>query len=53
LRAVTILAFAATGGVLPDVTWIYFALSQFPIDLAPQLPMPLARRLTGKGPPTG
>lgn len=36
---------AATSGVLPDGTWLYFALSQFPIYLAPLLLMPLARRL--------
>src|SRR3954453_11005694 len=28
---------AATGGALPALTWLYFALSQFPIYLAPQL----------------
>ena len=28
---------AATGGALPGLTWLYFALSQFPIYLAPQL----------------
>src|SRR5262245_39843600 len=36
---------AATGGVLPDLVWVYFGLSQFPIYLAPQLLAPLARRL--------
>lgn len=36
---------AATDGVLPGATWLYFALSQFPIYLAPQLLTPLARRL--------
>lgn len=36
---------AATGGALPDLTWLYFALSQFPIYLAPQLLRPLARRI--------
>ena len=39
------LMLAATGGVLPDMVWLYFALAQFPIFLAPQLLMPLARRL--------
>jgi len=40
------LMLAATGGVFPDPVWIYFALSQFPIYLSPQLLTPLARRLT-------
>ena len=39
------LMLAATGGALPDLTWLYFALSQFPIYLSPQLLRPLARRL--------
>jgi hypothetical protein len=39
------LMLAATGGALPDLTWLYFALSQFPIYLSPQLLLPLARRL--------
>jgi hypothetical protein len=39
------LMLAATGGVLPDFVWLYFALCQFPIYLAPQLLTPLARRL--------
>jgi len=42
------LMLAATGGALPDFVWLYFALSQFPIYLAPQLLKPLARRLTGR-----
>jgi predicted Na+-dependent transporter len=37
---------AATDGVLPGLTWLYFALSQFPIYLAPQLLKPIAERLT-------
>ena len=40
------LMLAATGGVLPDLTWLYFALSQFPIYLSPQLLQPIARHLT-------
>jgi hypothetical protein len=40
------LMLAAAGGVLPDQVWIFFALSQFPIYLSPQLLTPLARRLT-------
>jgi BASS family bile acid:Na+ symporter len=32
-------------GAVPDLTWLYFALAQFPIYLSPQLLMPLVRRL--------
>jgi BASS family bile acid:Na+ symporter len=39
------LMLAATGGALPDLAWLYFALSQFPIYLSPHLLRPLARRL--------
>jgi hypothetical protein len=39
------LMLAATGGALPDLAWLYFALSQFPIYLSPFLLQPLARRL--------
>jgi hypothetical protein len=38
------LMLAATGGALPDLAWLYFALCQFPIYLSPQLLKPLARR---------
>ena len=31
------LMLAATDGVLPGLTWFYFALCQFPIYLSPQL----------------
>ena len=31
------LMLAATGGFLPDLTWLYFAVSQLPIYLSPQL----------------
>lgn len=44
------LMLAATGGVLPDLIWLYFALAQFPIYLAPQLLQPLTRRILEKGP---
>ena len=40
---------AATNGILPGLTWLYFALSQFPIYLSPQLLKPVARKLTGQG----
>ena len=39
------LMLAATGAVLPEFTWLYFALSQFPIYLSPQLLRPLARKV--------
>jgi predicted Na+-dependent transporter len=35
---------AATDGVLPGLTWLYFALSQFPIYLSPQL----LKRMVGR-----
>jgi hypothetical protein len=38
---------AATEGMLPGLTWLYFAMSQFPIYLAPQLLKPIADRLAG------
>ena len=41
------LMLAATGGALPELVWLYFALAQFPIYLSPQLLRPLARRLGG------
>ena len=41
---------AATGGALPDLVWLYFALSQFPIYLSPQMLKPLAQRLTARSP---
>ncbi len=40
------LMLAATGGALPHIAWLYFALGQFPIYLSPQLLRSLARRLT-------
>jgi BASS family bile acid:Na+ symporter len=39
------LMLAVTAGVLPDMTWLYFALAQFPIYLSPFFLDPLARRL--------
>jgi BASS family bile acid:Na+ symporter len=36
---------AATDGILPGTTWLYFALSQFPIYLTPQLLKPFVQRL--------
>jgi hypothetical protein len=40
------LMLAATDGVLPGTTWLYFALSQFPIYLSPQLLKPIVGRLS-------
>jgi BASS family bile acid:Na+ symporter len=40
------LMLAATGFVVPDIAWLYFALAQFPIYLLPHLLKPLARRLS-------
>jgi BASS family bile acid:Na+ symporter len=39
------LMLAATDGILPGTTWLYFAFSQFPIYLTPQLLKPIVRRL--------
>jgi hypothetical protein len=39
---------AATDGVLPGTTWLYFALSQFPIYLSPQLLKPVVTRLSAR-----
>ena len=40
------LMLTATGFVVPDVAWLYFAVAQFPIDLLPHLLKPLVRRLS-------
>jgi BASS family bile acid:Na+ symporter len=40
---------AATDGALPGLTWLYFALSQFPIYLSPQLLKPMVGRLRAIG----
>ena len=42
------LMLAATAGALPATTWLYFALTQFPYYLAPQMLAPVARRLTAR-----
>ena len=39
------LMLAAAGGSVPEVTWLYFALAQFPIYLLPQILKPLARKI--------
>ncbi|MBI4274786.1 MAG: Na+-dependent transporter [Rhizobiales bacterium] len=41
------LMLAAAGGAVPDLTWLYFALAQFPIYLLPQMLKPLARVVNG------
>lgn len=40
------LMLAATGFVVPDIAWLYFAVAQFPIYLLPHLLKPMARRLS-------
>jgi len=42
------LMLAATDGVLPGLTWLYFALSQFPIYLSPQLLKPIVQKLSAQ-----
>ncbi len=42
------LMLAATGGALPDLTWLYFAFCYFPMYLSPLLLQPLARRVTAR-----
>jgi BASS family bile acid:Na+ symporter len=43
---------AATDGMLPGTSWLYFALSQFPIYLSPQLLKPVVRKLSAPKPAT-
>jgi len=40
------LMLAAAGTAVPELTWLYFAIAQFPIYLMPAMLKPLARRLT-------
>jgi hypothetical protein len=47
------LMLAATDGALPGLTWLYFALCQFPIYLSPQLLKPIARKLSLRHPGKG
>lgn len=42
------LMLAATAGALPATTWLYFAMTQFPIHLSPYLLTPIARRLAAR-----
>jgi BASS family bile acid:Na+ symporter len=43
------LMLAATGGMVPDLTWLYFAVSQFPLYLSPLMLTPLVRRILKNG----
>ena len=42
------LMLAATDGLLPGTTWLYFAFSQFPIYLSPQLLKPIVGRINSQ-----
>jgi hypothetical protein len=44
------LMLAATDGVLPGTSWLYFALCQFPIYLSPQLLKPIVVRISSESP---
>ncbi len=40
---------AAAGGAVPELTWLYFAVAQFPIYTLPQLLKPLVHRWVARG----
>ena len=42
------LMLAATEGLLPGTAWLYFAFSQFPIYLSPQLFKPIVGRVISR-----
>jgi hypothetical protein len=42
------LMLATTAGALPDLTWLYFAFSYFPMYLSPLLLQPRARRIIAR-----
>jgi len=44
------LMLAAAGAAVPDLTWLYFAVAQFPIYLMPAMLKPLARRFAPRTP---
>jgi BASS family bile acid:Na+ symporter len=39
------LMIAAVGTTVPDLTWLYFAIAQFPIYVMPAMLKPLARKI--------
>ena len=39
------LSVAAAGSAVPELTWLYFAIAQFPIYLMPAMLKPLARKI--------
>jgi BASS family bile acid:Na+ symporter len=39
------LMLAASGGALPELAWLYFALSQFPMYLSPQILKPIVHKI--------
>jgi hypothetical protein len=45
------LMLAAAGASVPDLTWLYFAIAQFPIYLMPAMLKPLARRVAPRSSP--
>ncbi len=45
------LMLAAAGAAVPELTWLYFAIAQFPIYLMPAMLKPLARRFAPARPP--
>jgi hypothetical protein len=45
------LMLAAAGTAVPELTWLYFAVAQFPIYLMPAMLKPLARRLMAASEP--
>jgi len=44
------LMLAAAGASVPELTWLYFAVAQFPIYLMPAMLKPLARRIAPPSP---
>lgn len=42
------LMLAGTGGVVPELTWLYFAVAQFPIYLSPMILQSVARNIARK-----
>ncbi len=44
------LMLAAAGSTVPEITWLYFAIAQFPIYLLPQMLKPVAQRVAPSQP---